>query len=100
TTNMLGKTLRQYCPTDSAMAKEQRRIEKELEAFEKNLWGDQVRKDSLDSISKANADVKTSKKKTKKNRRSGTTTVKEKPAKRSSSSGSASPRVTVRRQRH
>lgn len=100
TTNMLGKTLRQYCPTDSAMAKEQRRIEKELEAFEKNLWGDQVRKDSLDSISKANADVKTSKKKTKKNRRSGTTSVKEKPAKRSSSSGSASPRVTVRRQRH
>ena len=100
TTNMLGKTLRQYCPTDSAMAKEQRRIEKELEAFEKNLWGDQVRKDSLDSISKANADVKTSKKKTKKNRRSGTTTVKEKPAKRNSSSGSASPRVTVRRQRH
>lgn len=100
TTNMLGKTLRQYCPTDSAMAKEQRRIEKELEAFEKNLWGDQERKDSLDSISKANADVKTSKKKTKKNRRSGTTTVKEKPAKRSSSSGSASPRVTVRRQRH
>lgn len=35
TTNMLGKTLSQYCHTDSAMIKEQKRIEGELAAFEK-----------------------------------------------------------------
>ena len=28
TTNMLGKTLAQYCPTDSALSKEQKKIEK------------------------------------------------------------------------
>ena len=56
TTNMLGKTLAQYCSTDSALSKEQKKIESELAAFEKNIWGDQARKDSLDSI--ANADKK------------------------------------------
>ena len=30
TTNMLGRTLAQYCPTDSAMSAEQKKIEKEL----------------------------------------------------------------------
>ncbi len=34
------------------MAKEQKRIEAELAAFEKNIWGNQARKDSLDSIAK------------------------------------------------
>jgi gliding motility associated protien GldN len=38
TNNMLGQTLAQYCPTDSAMAKEQQRIEAELKAFEENIW--------------------------------------------------------------
>ena len=53
TNNMLGKTLAQYCPNDTAMQKEQARIEAELKAFETNIWGDQARKDSLDSIAKA-----------------------------------------------
>ena len=105
TNNMLGKTLAQYCPTDTAMAREQKRIEAELQAFEKNIWGDQARKDSLDSISKLD---KKALKATKKNRRSGTaaTTKKEKVTKtrRTSSSGSASSgtkaRVSVRRERH
>ena len=74
TTNMLGKTLSQYCHTDSAMIKEQKRIEGELAAFEKNIWGDQARKDSLDSIAKA--EVKVKGKKVKKNRRSSTTVKK------------------------
>ena len=52
TNNMLGKTLAQYCSSDSAMSKEQKKIEAELAAFEKNLWGDQAKKDSLDSIAK------------------------------------------------
>ncbi len=98
TTNMLGKTLAQYCPTDSAMAKEQKRIEAELAAFEKNIWGDQVKKDSLDSIANAGENVKATKKKSR--RASGSsTTVKTRRAKSSVSSGSQA-RVSVRRERH
>ena len=109
TTNMLGKTLAQYCKSDSAMTKEQKRIEGELIAFEKNIWGDQQLKDSLDSIAKAQQPVK-GKKVRKKNRRAGgsatedkQTTVKKKSRRSSSSSsggGSSSARVSVRRQRH
>ena len=101
TTNMLGKTLAQYCPTDSAMSKEQKRIESELKAFEKNIWGDPVRKDSIDSIAKLDKKTLKAVKKTRrsegnktsvsKNRRSSTT---------KSSGGSGSARVTVRRERH
>lgn len=99
TTNMLGRTLAQYCPTDSALAKEQKRIENELAAFEKNIWGDQARKDSLDSITKA--EVKDKKgKKAKRNRRATTSVKKRRSKSSSSSSGSPAARVTVRRQRH
>lgn len=98
TTNMLGKTLSQYCHTDSAMIKEQKRIEAELAAFEKNIWGDQARKDSLDSIAKA--EVKVKGKKVKKNRRSSTTVKKSRSSSKSSSGSSSAARVTVRRQRH
>jgi gliding motility associated protien GldN len=103
TNNMLGKTLAQYCTTDSAMTKEQKRIEKEITDFEKNLFGNQARKDSLDSVAKAQVNVKG--KKVRKNRRASddtTTTVKTRRS-RSSSSTSSSPsaaRVSVRRQRH
>ena len=112
TNNLLGKTLAQYCPTDTAMAREQKRIEAELQAFEKNIWGDQARKDSLDSI--AQLDKKALKATRKKNRRqTGGSTVatatasgtKAKASKtRRSSSSQASPgsraRVSVRRERH
>ena len=107
TTNMLGKTLAQYCPTDSAMAKEQKRIEKELADFEQHVWGEPEPKDSLDSI--ASLDKKSLKAARKKNRRAGntsTSTTKTTKVKRqrSSSSSSSSPsgtaRVSVRRQRH
>lgn len=97
TTNMLGKTLAQYCPTDSAMAKEQKKIEAELAAFEKNIWGDQVKKDSLDSIANAAEKAKPSKKKSR--RSSDSSTVKTRRAKSSASSGSQA-RVSVRRERH
>lgn len=100
TTNMLGRTLAQYCPTDSAMAKEQKRIENELSMFENNIFGDKARKDSLDSISKLDPKAtKAAAKAAKRTRRSSTSTVKKaKSSKPSSSSSSA--RVTVRRQRH
>ena len=103
---MLGKTLSQYCKTDSAMSKEQKRIEGELLAFEKNLWGNQQLKDSLDSVAKAQQQVK-GKKKVRRNRRAGgakdsATSVSKKPKRSSSSSsgGGGSARVSVRRQRH
>lgn len=106
TNNMLGQTLAQYCPTDSAVVKEQKRIEAELAQFEKGLWGDQARKDSLDSIAKL--DTKQLKAAKKRNRRSGgtasakssTKTVKSGRLKSSASSSGSSARVTVRRERH
>lgn len=103
TTNMLGRTLAQYCPDDSTMAKEQRRIEQELLDFEKNIFGDQVKKDSLDSIAKVQADAKVKTKKEKKNKRStddGEEKV-SKPKRSSSRSSATTPaRVSVRRERH
>ena len=108
TNNMLGKTLAQYCPDEAAMTKEQKRIEAELVAFEKNIWGNQARKDSLDSIANAAKNVKGS---VRKNRRSTglrsasanigkVSRVKSKQAKNRTSSASGSARVTVRRERH
>ena len=99
TNNMLGRTLAQYCTTDSALTKEQKRIEAELAKFEKNIFGDQARKDSLDSIAKADpkaakAAEKAAKKRNRRSRRSSVGSTQR------VSSGSAAPRVTVRRQRH
>lgn len=101
TNNMLGKTLAQYCSSDSAMSKEQKKIESELAAFEKNLWGDQAKKDSLDSIAKLD---KKNVKGVKKNRRSSSgkssgSTVKNR-RQRSSSPSTSAARVSVRRERH
>ena len=121
TNNMLGQTLAQYCPNDSAMAKEQQRIEAELKAFEENIWGDKARKDSLDSIAKVEASQPKAKtKKSRLNRRAqggaeatataagnegGVAATERKSASaarkrsRSSSSG-GSGTLSVRRQRH
>lgn len=101
TNNMLGKTLAQYCSSDSAMSKEQKKIEAELAAFEKNLWGDQAKKDSLVSIAKLD---KKNVKGVKKNRRSSSgkssgSTVKNR-RQRSSSPSTSAARVSVRRERH
>ena len=99
TNNMLGKTLAQYCPTDSALAKEQKKIEAELLAFEQNIFGDKHRKDSLDSIAKQ--DPQTLKAAAKKARKSArTSTARRSRTKSSGTSSSGAARVTVRRQRH
>lgn len=103
TNNMLGKTLAQYCPTDTAMAREQKRIEGELAAFEKNIWGDQARKDSLDSIAKLDKKElkKTKRTRSAKTARTTSTKVKKTSRSRSTSSSSGSKaRVSVRRERH
>ncbi len=38
TNNMQGRVLSDYCKTDSAMRKEQKKIEGELQSFEKGIW--------------------------------------------------------------
>ena len=105
TTNRLGKTLAQICDGDTAkMSAEQKRIEAELEAFRKNIFGDPEKKDSLDSIANANpqnvkaaqkAKAKTAKKT---GRRSSVGSSKSRGD--SSSPSNSSARVSVRRQRH
>ena len=99
TTNMLGRTLSQYCPTDSAMAKEQRKIEQELLAFEKNLFGDQQKKDSLDSIAAAAKELKAPKK-SRSGRRGGSSVRSSRRSGGSNVSSGSAARVSVRRERH
>ena len=120
TNNMLGKTLAQYCPTDAdgnvdetALSKEQKKIEAELKAFEQNIFGDQHRKDSLDSIARlTTADLKAARKARKAKAADGDeATIKQKStsssrrskaakAPKASASSSGSSRMSVRRQRH
>jgi hypothetical protein len=107
TNNMLGQTLAQTVATadstnqEAAIKKEQQKIESQMKTFEKSIWGDQARKDSLDSIAKVD---KKGKKKAKKTTRRSTTSTSEvknsKTKSKSSSSSSGSARVSVRRQRH
>ena len=100
TNNLLGKTLVQIAGGDSTkLSEEQKRIEAELEAFKNNIFGDKAKKDSLDSVADAKADVKS---KAKKERKAKTKTEKA-SSRRSKSSTSSSPaaaRVSVRRERH
>lgn len=113
TNNMQGRVLASYCKTDSAMSHEQKRIEKELEDFEKHVWG---HGDSLavDSVAQEVEVVKSEKKArssaSRSSRRSSSAKSEKKAestkaAKASrkkapkSSASSSTPRVTVRRQR-
>ena len=77
TNNAMGKTLSQLCNGDAAkMTAEQKRIEAELEAFKKTIFGDPAKRDSLDSIA-ALKDTKADKKvKAAKNKPSSTKGVK------------------------
>ncbi len=104
TTNMQNRALQDYCPTDSAMSKEQRRIEKEISDFEEHIWATPVDSAEIarqDSIAAAEQ----SKSKSKRTRTSRTSTRSKDKNETSvdksskSSKGSSSPRVSVRRQR-
>lgn len=99
TTNMLGKTLAQYCPTDSAMAAEQKKIERELTDFEKTIYGDPARRDSLDSIA-ASKEAEKAPKKMGRSRRSASAGSFRRTRRPASNSSSGPARVTVRRERH
>ncbi len=95
TNNMLGKTLAQVAGNDSTkLSAEQKRIEKELETFRNNIFGDKAKRDSLDSI--ASLDPKIAKKMKSKSKTKASRT-KTRKAKSSASSGGS---FSVRRQRH
>ena len=104
TTNMQGKTLQEYCPTDSLLSGEQARIEKEMKDFEEHIWAEPV--DSVELARQDSIAQAAPKKKGlfRKKSSSATTASKEKASKSSEkkakSSGSSTPRVSVRRQRH
>ena len=100
TNNMLGKTLAQIAGGDSTkLSEEQKRIEAELQAFKDNIFGDKLKRDSIDSVADAKADVKS---KAKKERKTKTKTEKASRRTKSSTSSpsSAAARVSVRRERH
>ena len=95
TTNMQDLILSQYCETDSAMVKEQKRIEAELVLFEEHLYGSDI-VNKTDSI--APATKKQTKAQTKRKREStntNTTAVKSE----TTSNESRAPKASVRRQR-
>ena len=102
TNNAQGKTLLQLCDGDTTkLSAEQKRIEKELEAFRKNIFGDPEKKDSLDSIANANPqNVKAKQKAARKNNSRRSKVSKSKSGGSSSAASNSSARVTVRRQRH
>lgn len=113
TNNMQGKVLANYCKTDSAMANEQKRIEKQLSDFEKHVWGhdDSVAVDSVASDSTVEKKEEKATRRSRNSRRASSSSDTRKKAKtektkvsktrRSSSGGggASTPRVTVRRQR-
>jgi biopolymer transport protein ExbB/TolQ len=83
------------------MSAAQKRIEAELEEFEKHVWGDQQLKDSLDSVANAQKELKPKKQKASRSARSSGSSVKQKRSKESSTRPSSSAaRVSVRRERH
>ncbi len=102
TNNMQGRALANYCTTDSAMVREQKKIEKEISDFEGRVWGHMTsedsiraaREDSIRALKEPERERKTVKVKSASRRSSS---VKAPKQKSSSSSGAA--RVSVRRQR-
>lgn len=104
TNNMLGKTLAQEVGGDSTkLANAQQRIDAEINSFESHIWGDQAKKDSLDSIAKLDTrQVKGVKKSSRIRQVSAKSPrVRQSRTRRpESSSTSGAARVTVRRQRH
>lgn len=102
TNNMQGLALANYCKTDSAMVKEQKRIEKEIFDFEEGVWGHMSKEDSIkaareDSIRIAKEGTKTRKQSARRSSSGGLSSVK--APKQKSSGGGSAPRVSVRRQR-
>ena len=65
TTNMQSQTIMDYCKTDSAVTKEQARLEQEVTDFEKHIWSpplDSIAQARKDSIAAAQAASKSKRK--------------------------------------
>lgn len=113
TNNMQGKVLANYCKTDSAMANEQKRIEKQLSDFEKHVWGhdDSVAVDSTAAKEAVETKKEKASRTTRNSRRASASSDDSKKAKAektkvsktrrgsSGGGGASTPRVAVRRQR-
>lgn len=113
TNNMQGEVLANYCKTDSAMANEQKRIEKQLSDFEKHVWGhdDSVAVDSTAAKEAVETKKEKASRTTRNSRRASASSDDSKKAKAektkvsktrrgsSGGGGASTPRVTVRRQR-
>ena len=113
TNNMQGKVLANYCKTDSAMANEQKRIEKQLSDFEKHVWGhdDSVAVDSTAAKEAVETKKEKASRTTRNSRRASASSDDSKKTKAektkvsktrrgsSGGGGASTPRVTVRRQR-
>jgi gliding motility associated protien GldN len=99
TNNAQGKTLLQLCNGDAdKLSAEQKRIEAELAAFHKTIFGDPAKRDSIDNVMAVNTkSAKAAKTKSSSSRSSKAPKAKSSSSKSSSNS---SARVTVRRQRH
>lgn len=121
--NLQDRLLANYCPDDSAVAKEQKRIEKQLTDVQEHVYGRdsiyyaklradslaQVEADSIAALSKS-ARRSTASRRTSTSRRtsvasessssSSSSATKQKKTKKSSSSTSRSSGLSVRRQRH
>lgn len=97
TNNMQGRVLANYCKTDSAMTKEQKRIEAEIATFESKVWRviepDTTKKDSV------TVELKTRRVKAKTTTQTTVATKTTRRAKAGSSSSSTTSRVSARRQR-
>lgn len=107
TVNLQGKVLKNYVDSDSALQKEQKRIEKEIQTLQDHVWGkdsSKIKKDTLANDS-TQAQAKVSKKESRKDKdeKVSQSTSSRSQLKREHSSGQATkskPRLSVRRQRH
>lgn len=113
TNNLQGKLLQDYCATDSAMTKEQERIEKQLTDFEHNIWSRPEQPDTTSEVTdslaaeqpakkpsaRRSTPEKSSTKKSTKSEDSGNRRSKASASLSKRTSSSGAPRVSARRQR-
>ncbi len=100
TNNMQGKTIKEYCKTDSAVVKEQKRIDKQLVDFEEHLWGHVEKTDSVDNQQAVNSkEEKKAQKAAVAAERKASRTRRTNSKSESTEEAGSAPRSTARRQR-
>lgn len=109
TNNLLGQTLKQYCPTDSAIVKEQKKIESELTTFGQKLWeAETVETKTAQDSTAVQEEVASKVEKKRSSKRKGRlkskstkkkTTKKESLSTKNKSTTQSAPRMSVRRRR-